>query len=387
MAFDDRYDWPGPPVRTPAPERHSTRVAVLTVLVCICLALQAVQIALGAGWWRKADIDRTVTPRGDLAADEKATIELYRKSRRSVVHITTLRNASSGLSMNVQKVPEGTGSGFIWDEAGHVVTNYHVVRGADEAVVMLADQSSYRATLVGAAPDNDLAVLKIAAPTDKLRPIPVGRSDDLEVGQKAFAIGNPFGLDQTLTVGVISALGREMQSVTGRTLHNVIQTDAAINPGNSGGPLLDSSARLIGVNTAIYSPSGGGSVGIGFAIPVDDVRRIVPELIRHGKVTQPDLGLTVAADKLARDLGVEGALVVSVQPDGPAARAGLRPTRREGRRLRLGDVITAVDGKPVRKANDLFDLLDTHKVGDTVTLTLRRDGQEAEAQATLAASG
>jgi S1-C subfamily serine protease len=385
MAFDDRYDWPGPARPAAAPARQSTQVAVLTVLVCVCLALQAVQFVWGSGWWRRGEIDRPVTPRGDLAADEKSTIELYRKARRSVVHITTLRNAT-GLSMNVQRVPEGTGSGFIWDEGGHVVTNYHVIRGADEAVVMLADQSSYRATLVGAAPDNDLAVLKIDAPSDKLRPIPVGRSSDLEVGQKVFAIGNPFGLDQTLTVGVISAVGREMESVTGRTLHNVIQTDAAINPGNSGGPLLDSSARLIGVNTAIYSPSGGGSVGIGFAIPVDDVRRIVPELIRHGKVARADLGVTVAADKVSRELGVEGALVVSVQPGGPGAEAGLRPTRREGRRLRLGDVITRVDGQPVRKANDLFDLLETHKVGETVTLTLKRDGQEAEAKATLTAA-
>jgi S1-C subfamily serine protease len=286
MAFDDRYHWSLPvsvaPTYRPEP-RPSRQVAVLTVLVCICLALQAVQI-VRSGWWGRSDGERAVTPRGDLAADEKATIELYSQSRRSVVHITTLAVRGDRLSMNVQKVPEGTGSGLIWDDAGHVVTNYHVIQHADDAIVTLSDQSSWRAKLVGAHPDRDVAVLQIDAPKDRLRPIPVGRSDDLQVGQKVFAIGNPFGLDQTLTTGVISALNREIESVTKRTIPGVIQTDAAINPGNSGGPLLDSSGRLIGVNTAIYSPSGGGSVGIGFAIPVDEVRRVVPQLIRTGHV-------------------------------------------------------------------------------------------------------
>ncbi len=226
-------------------------------------------------------------------------------------------------------MPEGTGSGFIWDEGGHIVTNYHVIKGADGAHVTLADHTTYRASLVGAAPDKDLAVLHIDAPKDKLVPIRIGNSTDLQVGQMAYAIGNPFGLDLTLTTGVISALGREIQSVTKRTIKNVIQTDAAINPGNSGGPLLDSAGRLIGVNTAIYSPSGS-SAGIGFAIPVDEVNRVVPQLIKNGKVERPGLGVQVAHDQLARELGVQkGAVIVRAFRNSPAAKAGLRPTRRD----------------------------------------------------------
>ncbi len=207
-------------------------------------------------------------------------IDLYNRSKQSVVHITTtvLRR---DIYQNVTNVPEGTGSGFIWDDQGHVVTNYHVVRHAQGFNVLLADGSTYPGHLIGSVPDHDLAVLRIDAPKSKLRPIPVGNSDELQVGQRAFAIGNPFGLDQTLTTGIISALNRQIESVTHRALKGVIQTDAAINPGNSGGPLLDSASRLIGVNTAIYSPSGSSS-GIGFAIPVNDVNRIVPQLIRAG---------------------------------------------------------------------------------------------------------
>jgi S1-C subfamily serine protease len=227
-------------------------------------------------------VPRAVTPRGDLAEDEKTTIAIFRQASPSVVHITTLALRQDAFSLDLFQIPRGTGSGFVWDQDGHVVTNYHVIQGADAARVTLADQSSWTARLVGAYPDKDLAVLMIDAPKNRLRPIPVGTSHDLQVGQKVFAIGNPFGLDQSLTTGVISALGREIESVTRQTIKDMIQTDAAINPGNSGGPLLDSAGRLIGVNTAIFSPSGAYA-GIGFAIPVDEVNRVVPKLIRHGK--------------------------------------------------------------------------------------------------------
>ena len=326
---------------------------------------------------------RPVTPRGDLAEIEKTTIAIFNQTSPAVAHITTLAVRHNVLNLDLLQIPQGTGTGIVWDEKGHIVTNYHVIQGADAARVTLADQSSWKARLVGAYPDDDLAVLAIGASRENLHPILVGTSHDLQVGQTAFAIGNPFGLDRTLTTGVVSALGREMESVTRRKIKGVIQTDAAINPGNSGGPLLDSAGRLIGVNTAIYSPSGAYA-GIGFAIPVDTVNRVVPQLIRSGKVTRPRLGVVVAPDQVARQLGVRGALVLEVQPDSPAAKAGLRPTRRdEANRIQLGDVIVAFDGKPVRSANDLSDLLDEHQPGDTVPLTILRDGQEQQVTVTL----
>jgi S1-C subfamily serine protease len=235
------------------------------------------------------------------------------------------------------------------------------------------------------APDKDLAVLRIDAPKNRLRPIPIGTSKDLQVGQRVFAIGNPFGLDQTLTTGLISALGREIESVTRRPIQGVIQTDAAINPGNSGGPLLDSAGRLIGVNTAIFSPSGA-SAGIGFAIPVDTVNRIVPELIRHGKIIRPGLGVQVAEDQLTKELGLTGVLVVDVTAGSAAAKAGIRSTRRDSTgRVRLGDVIVAIDGKKIDAVNDLFLVLDEYKVGDTVALAVLRDGKREQVKATLEA--
>jgi S1-C subfamily serine protease len=330
-------------------------------------------------------VPRAVTPRGDLAEDEKTTIAIFRQASPSVVHITTLDVRQDAFSLDLFQIPRGTGSGFVWDQDGHVVTNFHVIQGADAARVTLADQSSWSARLVGSYPDKDLAVLVIDAPRDRLRPIPVGTSHDLQVGQKVFAIGNPFGLDQSLTTGVISALGREIESVTRRPIKDMIQTDTAINPGNSGGPLLDSAGRLIGVNTAIFSPSGAYA-GIGFAIPVDEVNRVVPQLIRHGKVTRPGLGVQVAPDQLARQLGLQGVLIFEVQPDGPAAQAGLRPTRRDANnRLQLGDVIVALDGRPVRSVNELLDVLEQHQVGDTVPLKILRDGEERQVSVSLAA--
>jgi S1-C subfamily serine protease len=328
---------------------------------------------------------RSITARGELGAGEKANIALFRQASPSVVHITAIAVQRDLLTLNLYQIPEGTGSGFIWDTSGNIITNFHVIQNADAAQITLADQSTWKARRVGVAPDKDLAVLRIDAPVNRLAPIPVGLSRDLQVGQGVLAIGNPFGLDQSLTTGVISALGREIESVTRRPIQGVIQTDAAINPGNSGGPLLDSAGRLIGVNTAIYSPSGA-SAGIGFAIPVDTVNRIVPELIRYGKVTRPGIGIQVAEDQIAERLGVTGVLVIEVVPGSAAAKAGVRPTRRENSgRVRLGDVIVSIDGRKIESPNDLFLTLEKYKVGEIVNVSLLREGKTVQVKVALEA--
>lgn len=324
-----------------------------------------------------------VTPRGDLAEDEKATRELFKAASPSVVHITTHRVQRDFFSLDVYKIPRGSGTGFVWDANGHIVTNYHVIRDADIAYVAFADKSTFPAKLVGAAPEKDLAVLRVQAPAAKLRPLPLGTSADLEVGLKAFAIGNPFGLDHTLTTGVISALGREIESATGLPIRDVIQTDAAINPGNSGGPLLDSSGRLIGVNTAIYSPSGAYA-GIGFAIPVDTVRWVVPQLIQHGKITRPGIAVSLASDRIAQRFGLPGLLVLDVAPRSKAAEAGFRPTRRSPfGEIVLGDIITHCDGQEIASKQALLLAMEKHKVGDRVKLKIIRDGQPSEIEVEL----
>ncbi len=362
------------------------------LLAMLALAL-AWQVA-GPRWRRLNDPDaqaRPVTPRGDLAHDEKTTVELFRRASPSVVYITTKVVRRDAFSFNLFEIPEGTGSGFIWDDSGRIVTNYHVVRTLWEggtgqtAEVTLSDHSNWRARPVGQAPHHDLAVLAIEAPSEKLRPMLVGSSRDLAVGQKVFAIGNPFGLDQTLTTGVISALGREITSITGRPIHDVVQTDAAINPGNSGGPLLDSAGRLIGVNTAIASPSGVYA-GIGFAIPVDTVNRIVPELIRHGREVRPGLGVNIAGDSFAEHAGLNGVVVLDVMPNSAAEKAGIQPTRRDSDgRLHLGDVIIGLDDTKIETKNDLFRALEKYKVGSTVRVKVKRDGGVKEFPLTLQA--
>jgi len=336
---------------------------------------------------RENAVPRVVTARGDLAAEEKANIALFENASPSVVYITSVALQRDLFGLDVMRIPQGTGSGFVWDQDGHIVTNYHVVAGAAKGNVSfdvtLGDQRTYTGHVIGVAPDNDLAVLEIGAPASRLRPIPIGTSSDLEVGQKVFAIGNPFGLDQTLTTGIVSALGRQIPTMNDRIIKDVIQTDAAINPGNSGGPLLDSAGRLIGVNTAIYSPSGA-SAGIGFAIPVDTVNRVVPELIAHGRVVRPQLGITPAHDSVMRRIGTEGVLILSVEPGSGAAKAGLQGTRqnRQGR-LILGDIITAVDDKPVTSVDGLLTILSQHKVGDTVSVTVTRGDETKTVDVTL----
>lgn len=328
--------------------------------------------------------EKPVTPRGDLAEDEKSTIELFRQASPSVVHITNLAVQKDGLSLDAMGIPQGTGSGFVWDKDGYVVTNYHVIESAQAAKVRLADHSEWDARLVGAAPDKDVAVLKIEAPADVLHPLALGTSTNLQVGQKVFAIGNPFGLDQTLTTGVISRLGHEIQSLTKRPIQGVIQTDAAINPGNSGGPLLDSAGLVIGVNTAIYSPSGT-SAGIGFAVPIDPIRWIVPQLIRNGKVERVGMGVSIWDDSITARLGLRGVLVRTVSEGSPAEKAGIHPTEfDDGQPVRAGDLIIAVNGKPVQNSLDLFRLLDQYKAGDTITTIVRYNGTEREVSVTLA---
>lgn len=318
---------------------------------------------------------RPVLARGDLAADEKSTIELFHGASPSVVFITTVTLRREWFSLNMQEIPRGTGSGFIWDEWGHIVTNFHVIQGTNAAQVALSDRSTWDAELIGAAPEKDLAVLRIQAPRNKLQPITVGSSSDLQVGQKTFAIGNPFGLDQTLTTGVVSALGREIESVTRIPIRNVIQTDAAINPGNSGGPLLDSAGRLIGVNTAIYSPSGAYA-GIGFAIPVDTVNWVVPELIAKGRVERPTLGVELLPAQAATNINIEGAVILRVVPGSGAERAGLRGAWRDSRgRLHLGDIIVEVGGRPVRNYNDLVLALERRQAAEKVQVQVLREGQ------------
>ncbi len=326
-----------------------------------------------------------IAPRGPLHADELTTVELFRRSAPSVVFITTIDVRRQPWTVNEYAVPSGSGSGFIWDEQGHIVTNYHVIEGAEAAQVTLADQTTWTAQPIGFAAEKDLAVLRIDAPEEKLKPLPRGSSSDLLVGQKAFAIGNPFGLDHSLTTGVVSALGREIESRDrDRTrIEDVIQTDAAINPGNSGGPLLDSEGRLIGVNTQIYSPSGA-SAGIGFAIPADTVNWVVPDLIEYGRIMRPKLGIYPVSDALARRNGIKGLIFDRIDPDGGAAEAGLRPIRRDRQgRWRLGDVITAIDGQSVLSRGDLTLILEKREIGDLVTVKYLRNGQEKEVRLRL----
>ena len=322
---------------------------------------------------------RAVTPRGDLAADEQTTVEIFQQASPSVVYITTVQRLLDPWTRDIFSVPQGTGSGFIWDDLGHVVTNHHVIADVSEANVRLNDGRSYRAVLIGSSSDHDLAVLRIRVPFDRPPPVPLGSSADLKVGQKVFAIGNPFGLDYTLTTGVVSALDRTLSEGRGGVaIDHLIQTDAAINPGNSGGPLLDSAGRLIGINTAIYSPSGAYA-GIGFAVPVDTVNRVVPELIASGRYVRPSLGISVDEDinrAILHKLELEGVLVLRVAAGSAAEAAGLQGTRVDANGDVLpGDVIQRVGGRAVTTVNELLGRLDDFRVGDQTTLTVWRKGE------------
>lgn len=328
-------------------------------------------------------VARTATSLTQFDDEEQSTIRLFENAQASVVYITSSSVERDFMSMNLFEIPQGAGSGFVWSSGGYIVTNFHVIQNAQVARITLSDQTTHQARLVGAEPDKDIAVLKIDATPGQLTPITLGVSKDLRVGQRVFAIGNPFGFDHTLTTGVISGLGREIQSVTNRPIHGVIQTDAAINPGNSGGPLLDSSGRLIGMNTAIVSPSGAYS-GIGFAVPVDTINRIVPQLIKSGTVKRPGLGIRVIESDLARRQGVMGAIVANVVPGSPAALAGLEGVHRSSSgALEIGDIITEIDGVSVSGGDDLLRVLDERSPGDTVVLQVTRAGESRRVQITL----
>jgi S1-C subfamily serine protease len=329
---------------------------------------------------------RPVAQRPDdkLGADEQSTIDVFSKFSRSVVHVTSLSNRRDRITMDVTEIPQGVGSGFVWDQDGHIITNFHVIQEGDHASVTLNDGTTYPATIVGTTPDKDIAVLHIDAPPQKLLPLPIGQSSNLKVGQKVLAIGNPFGLDQTLTTGVISGLGREIKGVSGRPISDVIQTDASINPGNSGGPLLDSSGRLIGINTAIYSPSGANA-GIGFAVPVDAVNQIVPQLIKYGKITRPGLGVSILSDQIAIQNRIDGVVIVQVVPGGAGDQAGLMGAKSLGAGVEIEDVIVGVEGTEIHRSSDLYKALENHKVGDTIEVTVENHGKRRPVKITLQA--
>lgn len=356
---------------------------VYRILVVYILVGLVAMFWLGTRWqdWlshRELDY-RPVVPRSDLGSDEQSAIEVFKLARSSVVFITTLSQVVNPWSRSVFEAPAGTGSGFFWDAKGHIVTNYHVIQGASSAQIRLTDDRTYSASLVGGSPEHDLAVLRVQSSLDAPTPIPLGSSEDLKVGQKVYAIGNPFGLDYTLTTGIISALDRSLREETGQTIRDLIQTDAAINPGNSGGPLLDSAGRLIGINTAIYSPSGV-SAGIGFAVPADTIARVVPRLIRDGSYRLPDLGITTdqRVNKwVANRFDRQGVAVLSVSPDSPAALFGLIPASSGSKQsFTLGDVLLAVDGTPVSSLMDIGHALEAH--GKVQTLTIFREGRILE---------
>ncbi len=313
----------------------------------------------------------------DLTEEEKRTIHIYHSVVPSVVNVSNIKVADSFFYGKVE-VPQGTGSGFIWNEDGYIVTNFHVVQGGNSFVVTFHnDKKQYKAKVVGIAPKKDIAVLKLVDKPTSLKAVKVGSSKQLLVGQNAMAIGNPFGLDHSISKGIISALGRKIDGIGGVKIHNMIQTDTAINQGNSGGPLLNSKGELIGMNTMIFSASGSNA-GLGFAVPVDTISRIAPQLIKHGKVIRPGLGLGILDQKISsRYVKSRGAAISFIDPDGPAAKAGLRGMMKDRYgRIYIGDVILNIDGKKVHSLDDLYHTLDSYKIGDTVIVEYIRDGKK-----------
>jgi S1-C subfamily serine protease len=339
-----------------APTRHPAGL-----LLC---ALLAVLLATGA---HAKDVDYL----SFATEDEANTTEIFRQASPAVVNVTNTARLRNFFSLDIMEIPRGSGTGFVWDKNGLVVTNFHVISGAQKLTVTLQDRSEHAAEIVGVAPEKDLAVLRIERPPGNLVTLPLGDSSELTVGRKVLAIGNPFGLDTTLTTGIVSALGREIQAPDNRKIRGVIQTDAAINPGNSGGPLLNSLGQLVGVNAAIYSPSGA-SAGIGFAIPVNTVKEVVPQLISYGRLLRPMIGVELASDGWVERYGIDGLPVVQVFPGLPAAEAGMSGAYRNARgEVVLGDIITHIDGKAIRSQDDYYSILEARKPGDTVSIKTR----------------
>ena len=323
-------------------------------------------------------------PLSRLTEDERNTIDVVRKTKNSVVFITNLQYLRDFFFTSDELVPQGNGSGFVWDDRGHIVTNFHVIAEGVKYMVSLPDQRQVEATLVGRDPTKDIAVLRLSETVSGLAPVAIGTSRDLQVGQKVIAVGNPFGFDHTVTKGIVSALGRTMPGAGGVSIRDMIQTDASINPGNSGGPLLDSTGELIGMNTMIASPSGASS-GVGFAVPVDTVRKIVPQIIQYGKVIRPDIGgVTFVRDEVARRSKVEGAVVMEVDRASRAYDQGLRGLYRDSfGRLLIRDIVTAIDQMKIKSYDDLFAALDGYKIGDTVTMTVEREGKARQVRIQL----
>ena len=362
---------------------RSIRILLLTLVTLFALFLFMPFIE---NIWASMQTEpRPVTARGELALTEKSNIDIFQKSSPSVVYITTLTDAFNLWTRDVTRIPRGTGSGFIWDRQGHIITNYHVLQGVSAVRIRLSDQRTFNATLIGASPDHDLAVLRIPMTTNMPDPIPIGTSHDLQVGQITYAIGNPFGLDQTLTTGIVSALNRSLPNPNGSYIEGLIQTDAAINPGNSGGPLLDSAGRLIGINTAIYSPSGAYA-GIGFAVPVDTVNRIVPKIIKKGHYQRPKLGITISEslnDDITKELGILGVAVIEVQPNSAAERSGLSGITIQNNVIISGDLIIGIDQHKIEGTKMLLSTLEKYNIGDRVKLKIMRNRQEVVIPLTL----
>lgn len=350
--------------------RSQNRLALI-ILICLIVAAAIIYFDRFADRGRRiVSQPREIVPRGDLADFEKSTIGIFNAAAPSVVYIFT-ENAEVGF-FGRRKIRQGAGSGFLWDRHGHVVTNFHVIQGAQRIQVRLDSGKAIGATYVGGSPDHDLAVIRLRSTPLSIQPIPLGTSKGLAVGQAVFAIGNPFGLTRTLTTGVISALDRRLPTAEGREVMGVIQTDAAINPGNSGGPLIDSAGRLIGVNTAIISGSGS-SAGIGFSVPVDVVNRVVPKLITNGKIPRPGIGIIILDEEVAAGLGVVGVVIDSVIPGSEAARAGLEGI--DYRNRLLGDIIVGADNKQVENIDDFMNILEEREIGQIILLNVRRDDQ------------
>jgi len=378
------------------PNRRDSATSILIGTALLCLGVAAGLVL--AAQFRAEPTEAVLNPQAEprtaepLAAsdpEEAEAVRVFRECRESVVNVDTVIRLRSAVDYEVREQQTTSGSGFLWDDEGRVVTNYHVVRDAvanrRELRVMLADRTPYVATVIGTAPDYDLAVLKITAPKESLKPIRVGRSADLEVGRKTYAIGNPFGLSLTMTKGIISALDREIDSPGDRTISGAIQTDAPINPGNSGGPLLDRDGKLIGVNTSIASPSGG-NVGIGFAIPVDTVNTVVTELIRTGRILRPDLGIKLFDQRRLRQAGVLTGVMVAIVEDGsPAAAAGIKGMvlDRRTNTAERGDLIIALNGEKVRDNLDFTRRIANHAIGDVVKLTLERNDEQRTVEVKL----
>lgn len=319
----------------------------------------------------------------DLSEEEQNTISVFEQATQSVVYITNRSIRRDPWSLNLFEVPQGSGTGFVWNRLGHIVTNFHVVYNADAISITMANQKEYQAKVVGVAPDHDLAVLQITVPSDEITPVRLGNSQGLRVGQQVLAIGNPFGLDHTLTTGVVSAIGRTIKSMTNRTIEGVIQTDAAINPGNSGGPLLDRVGRVIGINTQIVSPSGAFA-GIGFAVPVNTIKRVVPDLIRYGKLRKPGLGVRLVADAIVKRWGLVGVVIRTVERGGAAERAGLQGVREShAGKIQLGDVIVGLAGTPVKGIDNFLAILDKSKIGEKIVVDYLRNGHRKQASVIL----